>query len=194
MPSASWLNGWLTGDLVSAGEFRKGVGCVADSTLGVAAASIDFTGLPTSYAHLMVVLNGRGDTAAATVGVGMRFNNDSTAGHYNWETLTAVDATVSSAGGGGAATSYDLGLLPAASSPAAGSFGAVMAWILHYGSGLEHPFVGINACAPGSTGISVKLLGGQSVNLGAVINRITFVPSAGNFAAGTRASIYAMGA
>jgi hypothetical protein len=47
---------------VTAAEFRKSMGCVADSTLGIAAASFDFTGLPTTYAHLMVVISGSATT------------------------------------------------------------------------------------------------------------------------------------
>lgn len=194
--SGTWTTDWATNDVVTAAEFRKSLGCVADSTLGGAAASIDFTGLPTTYAHLMVILYGRGDTAAALTNVQCRFNNDSTA-TYHQQALDATGATVTAADAGAAAvTSALIGFIPAATSPA-NAFGQLDMVVAHYANAVnQKTFVAKSYAKSAATGVGagfLRTVGGVWMLAPVAINRITLFPAAGNFAAGTRASVYVMG-
>jgi hypothetical protein len=191
--SGSWAAGWAVNDIVTAAEFKKGVGMVADSTLGAAAASIDFTGLPTTYAHLMVFLHARGDTAATWMLASLRFNNDSGANYYQQRingTAAAVSASESLA-----QTALPVGDIPAGSAPA-GIGGSCVVFIPGYSTGSFSKGVSsVNAAPAGTaTGTLATEVRSGFWNSGANINRITLTASAGNFAIGTRATVYAFGA
>jgi hypothetical protein len=56
--SGTWASGWATGDVVTAAEIAKGVGAIYDTTLGIASASIDVTPIVGTYAHLIFELRG----------------------------------------------------------------------------------------------------------------------------------------
>lgn len=99
--SGSWATGWATGDVVTAAEFAKGVGCIYDTTLGVGAASIDVTGIVGSYAHLLIVAYVRSDTAASATGLLTRFNGDTGANYTGAATSTATSVTSGSSTIGG---------------------------------------------------------------------------------------------
>jgi len=194
MPSASWVNGWLTGDVVTAAEFRKGMGMIADSTLGGSAASIDFTSLPTSYAHLLLLAQLRGDTAANTTALNVRFNNDSGT-NYRYGQISSTGATVSTTEQYGQ-TSINPGSLPA--NTASGSTpSAVMLFVPNYGSTTFHKTcVGLdmaNVADAGPNQFNMYLGAGRWASTSA-ISRITLLPAAGNFVTGSRVTIYALGA
>ncbi len=106
LTSALW-NTYLQGNADS-GFMRM----LADTTLGVAAASIDFTSIPQTFAHLMLALYGRGDTAVVNQFVRIRFNNDSGA-NYDYQEIHAAAAAVT-ASEGLAQTSAVAGVCPGA--------------------------------------------------------------------------------
>jgi hypothetical protein len=196
MPSASWANGWLPGDIMTAAEFKKGVGCIYDTTLGVAAASIDVTGIVATYAHLLLVSYLRGDTATATITVALRFNNDSGA-NYDAQSIANSAATTLAAGENIAATSgnIDRGVTPGGTA-AASEFGAMATLIPAYaGTTGQKSAISMVAGRSGTTtGLISTMLCSTFWRSTAAINRITLLPSAGNFVAGSRLSIYALGA
>lgn len=190
--SGTWASSWATGDVVTAAEFRKGMGCVADSTLGVAAASFDFTGLPTSYAHLVIELYARGDTAANnTLGL-LRFNNDSAA-NYLWQ-RSSVTATTFTGVEGLAQSNITVGLMPAASA-AANFFGVTRIYVPNYANTANYKSCVIaNFIAwATTTGTMASEANGGIWRVANAINRVTVLPTAGSFAAGSRCSIYVMG-
>lgn len=192
MASNSWFNGWLPGDIPTAAEFKKGVGAIADTTLGGSAASIDLTGLPTSYAHLLVAIVGRGDTAASNVNVSLRFNNDSAA-NYSMQHIQGNTTTPTAAESVGQ-TSILCGFMAAASATA-GHPGSLFISLPGY-SGTT--FFKQALC---QVGLSLALTTTNSFvsqRMGvwastAAINRLTLLPVSGNFIAGTRMTVYAMG-
>ena len=165
------------------------MGCVVDSTLSVAAASFDFTGLPTTYAHLRVIAYLRGDTAANAITVNVRLNNDSGA-NYSWETIL-TGATEAQA-----QTSAQIAAgIPGNTAPA-NSFGTVVLDIPFYGGATNHKsFASQDASrqATGAGGVTSYKSGGVGFAAAAAISRVTILPSSGNFVAGSRCSIYAMG-
>lgn len=190
--TGTWATDWATNDVVAASEFRKSLGCVYDSTLGVAAATIDITPIPITYAHLLVVLYGRGDTAAASTTVLMRFNADSAA-NYDYQLMFASAATASASETFGS-TSVPVGTLEAATA-GANLFSMAEIVIPHYANAANNKTARSISCS--KTGTSTGNLQALSAAMfwrsSAAINRLTFLPAAGNFAAGTRCSVYVMG-
>lgn len=195
--SGTWASDWVTGDVVVASEFRKSLGCVSDTTLAIATASFDITGLPTTYAHLRVVCQVRGDTAATAVTVRMRMNNDSTA-VYDSETSAAVGGSALSGSEALAATSASLGDVPAATA-SSGVPGQVVVDISNYGGVVfaSKPWTcqSHRIATKATTGNIVAGFSGGSWNaaVAAAISRLTIFPSSGNFAIGSRCSVYVMG-
>ena len=191
--SGSWSSGWLTGDVVTADEFMKGVGSLYDSTLGVASASVDITGIVADYAHLRLVAYLRGDTAATGIVVNARFNNDSGA-NYDGQSLSGTGSSTT-AGESFGQTSVRVGRCAAASA-GANLFGIIVVDIPHY-AGSANNKIALSHCAD-KTGTATGNLfvehNSAAWRSSATITRITLLPSAGNFAAGSRVTLYGMGA
>lgn len=190
--TGTWLSGWATGDIVTAAEFKKGVGSIFDSTLGGSAANIDITSIPATYGHLLVTIYARGDTAAVNTGVGMRFNGD-TAANYDYQLLNAR-AAAPSAAEAFASTSIVAAQMPA-NTAGANLFGPAQIVIPHYAGSTNNKASVSNYCfksGTATTNIEVGTVGG-AWRSNAAINRITLVPVAGNFVTGTRCTIHMMG-
>lgn len=96
---------------------------IASTRLGAGAASIDFTSIPQTYKHLMLIISGQTTHTSAT-NVLLRFNGDSGA-NYHWVLI---------GGAGGAATSSNSALgtsivpasLPASTSTARAGSGIIV--------------------------------------------------------------------
>ncbi len=164
---------------------------LADSTLGADAASIDFTSISGSYAHLWLLLYARSDTASGETSVAARFNNDSGANYYH-ERINAGVTTVTAAEVLGA-TSFRFGRCPA-NTATANDFGANEMVILNYANSTNRKSVMSRAASFASTassGIQLEL-GAEGWDNTAAISRITMFPGAGNFRAGTRATLYGL--
>lgn len=192
MASNSWANDWLTGDVPSAAEYRKSMGCVFDSTLGVAASTIVASSLPTTYAHMRAMLFLRGDNASTTVGLSVRMNADSGA-NYNYQQILANNATVT-ASAAVAATSASLPPFPAANAPAF-IYTAITLDLLNYGNSIRFKTflaTGWMETADTAAGQFAQTNGGVW-KATAAINSLTFISAAGNFDAGSRVSVYVMG-
>ena len=192
--TGTWFSGWATGDIVTAAEFRKGIGSLYDTTLGAAAAQIDVTGIPATYAHLMLMLYARADaTGPAFVNALMRLNNDTSA-NYDYE-LMQCGGTAINAAEWFAQTGSWVGYIPDASA-AANLFGTAMIQIPHYTNAVNNKAI-ISAAGyktGGATGSMGSVLASTHWRSNAAVNRLTLFLSAGNFVAGTRLTLYAMGA
>jgi hypothetical protein len=193
MPSGTWPLGWATGDIETAAEFKKGIGCISDTTLGGSAANIDITSIVATYAHLLIVTYARGDTAAGSIAMNMRFNND-TAANYDHQRLTGGGATPT------AVESFTQTSMPHYFMPAntagANLFSAHISFIPNYAGSTNNKLslsVASLKTGTGTGGMAVAITGGFWRS-NAAINRITLLPGAGNFVAGTRVTIYGMGA
>lgn len=192
MPSASWLNGWLTGDVVTTAEFSKSSGAFFDSTLGSAGASFDITSVPTWGSHIKIVLVGRGDTAASSVAVTLRFNNDAAA-NYTSERLFA-NATSVTGSESVSATSANAGGLAAASATA-NHAGMVEIVIPNFrGTTFFKNYTGVSGWTQAltTTNVNVDIRSGAWASTSA-ITRVTIIPGAGNFVAGSRCTAYVLG-
>jgi hypothetical protein len=190
----SWASGWTVGDVMPAVEFKRGIGALADTTLGGAAANIDLTSISGSYAHLLIVAYLRTDLAGLTGSLGLQFNGDTTAS-YDYQQLL---------GSGSGATSFEqfaqtsarAGSMPAASA-IANSFGVSMVFIPHYaGSANNKVALSLGASKVGVTTGSMFVGGwGGFWRSSAAISRITLLSQAGgNLVAGSRVTLYGLGA
>jgi hypothetical protein len=169
-----------------------GITRIQDSLLGAAAASIDFVSIPATYLHLRLVLAARSDAATTLVNATMRFNSDSTAVYSSIQVLNSAPTTAS-AQEQASATSLTAATIPAASAPA-GSCGTAVIDIPNYaGTSFLKLINGISGYSTGaSTGTTTtKNHGGIWGSLTA-INRITLLLSSGNYAAGSRATLYGL--
>lgn len=168
------------------------LGKIFDSTLGGTAASFDINPLSTSYAHLLIELYLRGDTAAANANVYMRFNNDS-AGNYEYERFTVNNATVTGAGNT-AQGQIQIGSCPANTAPA-NCFSAIAVHVPHYAGGSNQKSghsQGVWRNATGAGGLVMEHSGFFWLST-AQISRVTILPQTGNFVADSRCTVYGMG-
>lgn len=175
----------------SSGTSTAAVEVVAASTLSVAAASIDFTGIPATYKHLRLVLVGRSDQATSLTTLRIRFNNDSGA-NYFWQSLKGFATNVQAADSTGQ-TSGQVGDFPAASA-SANIPGALTLEIPNYaGTVFEKAAFGVYVGRSSASSSNQYLTEvGFAWGSTAAISRITAFPAAGNFIAGTVATLYGL--
>lgn len=190
----TWATGFQSGPpAVTAAEFAKGVGAIYNTTVGAPAASVDITGIVSNYAHLLIIAYLRGDAALTSLNPLIRFNNDSSA-IYDWQNLDGAGATAS-ASTAAAQTSGRLGYAPG-STATADVFGLVTAVIPHYAGSLDQKVYGSEYFHKHGTA-SGSMFTGKMAGFwrsAAAINRVTLIPSSGNWDIGSRVTVYAMGA
>jgi hypothetical protein len=141
----------------------------------------------------MAIIYARGDIAATTSSVLMQFNGD-TAGNYDWQQLRGAAATAS-ASEAFANTTGVVGVSPGGTA-GANLFGAISLFIPHYaGTTNNKTWVSTSFAKVGTTtGLVLRDDFGGGWRSSAAINRVTFLPTSGNFVTGTRVTLYALGA
>lgn len=162
-----------------------------DTTLAAAAASIDTTAIPGGYSALMLVLVLRGDTAAGSIDNLIRFNGDTGANYDDIATRNnnAATGTVNDQ----AATSGELGQIVAATSTS-NYASTIQAMIPNYaGTAFFKTAVYISGheVTP-ATPTMQSWTGAISWRSTGPITQINVRPSAGNYVAGSRFTIYGM--
>jgi hypothetical protein len=164
---------------------------ISNQTLGGAAATIDFPGIAGTFNHLLLVLAARGDTAATAVVVNLQFNGDSGANYDIQRVTTAAAAAGGNEAFGG--TSARVGSIAAASA-AAGLSGSLYIFIPGYaGAVLHKTFISNSGWKIGvaSGNIAIEEVTGHWRNTAAV-TRVTLLAAAGNFIAGSQATLYGL--
>lgn len=154
--------------------------------------SIAFSDIPQSYRHLMLIGSARSSVAAENDGLLLQFNGD-TGSNYDWQRMSANNATLSGAVGRGT-TSIQVGAIEGASSRAA-SFSPVHIYIYLYSQGAvyekytlsQNTFFGdVSADAD----MFYQSRGGRWRST-AAITSITLLPLTGpNFVAGSGFQLY----
>lgn len=151
------------------------------------------TGILGTYAHLLITTYLRSDTALGSTTFQVRFNGDSGA-NYDTQSLVGNAASATAAESFGQVW-LQAGVIPAATA-GANLFCGGQIFIPNYaGSANNKQVIAIDANKVGTstTNLAAHIFG-SSWRSNAAINRITFLPGAGNFAAGSRITIHAMGA
>jgi len=185
LTSALW-NGLA--DSVNKGVVRP----IAEVTLGAATASISFTAIAADWSHLLVEVDARGDTAAVTTDLYVRLNGD-TGANYDTQQFNA-NAGASNPAESLAQTVIRLGQIPAASAPA-NLFSHRDIVISSYASTTREKVVTMRGSLKygTATGNMQMLAHSGFWRSAAAITSVTLLLAAGNFVAGTRATLYGMG-
>jgi hypothetical protein len=164
---------------------------LGDTTLLAPAATIAFASIPGTFASLLLIGTGRGDTSAANTTLNLRLNGDSAANYAsqyiqgNAATASAVEAA--------SASSIAIGAIAAATATAS-HVGSIAIVIPQYAGTtfFKQAFSFGTLTAALTTGNMYAMVrGGVWANTAAVTS-ITLLPAAGNFIAGTRFTLYGL--
>lgn len=191
--TGTWPASWATGDVVLASEFKKGIGAIFDTTLGAGAAFVDITSIVATYAHLLLVVYARGDTAAANTVLNTRFNND-VAANYDSQSLTGQAASTIAGELFGSTAMFN-GSMPA-NTAGANLFCAHLIFIPNYANTANNKICfALNTLKTGTASTNMNaILQVGFWRSNAAINRITLLPGGGNIVTGSRVTLYGMGA
>lgn len=176
------------GQNLNLGVFRQ----LAETVLSGAASSIDFTSIPATFRHLMLVIDTRLTGAVTGAAVGVRFNGDSGA-NYDMQFLQANNLTVSSGQTLAGTSIANIGSVPGASATA-GLSGLIVATIPNYrGTTFQKTIESRNTLkrSTAAADFFVQAFGGWWRSA-AAINQITLIPGSGNFDVGTVATLYGL--
>lgn len=180
----------ITGDLITAAQLNGLPVRLADTTVsGSSVSSIDFTSIPSVYAHLLLVVYARSDAGGSQLRI--RFNNDSGANYHSQRVN----------GGGSAASASEqisqtfarAGHL-ASSGTAANQMAIAELYVPYYANtARKKAFIGSTfyADVESSGGLVISSLGGTWTNT-AAINRMTLICDVGNFTVDSRATLYGL--
>lgn len=151
-------------------------------------ATIDFANIPQTYRHLAVIVRGRGtDTGGFYTTLHAQINGDIGAS-YDGQRL---DASASNGNGTNVAgaTSFDLGYFESGGAPAGSQSSNDYELLYYTDTTLRKQIKGRYNLAQGNAGIWTGIMDGEWRNT-AAISRLTLFLAAGNFAAGTVATLY----
>lgn len=161
--------------------------------LGGAAATIDFQNIPQTFENLVLEVMGRGDNASGFIRAKLTINNDTGNNYDSQDVFGNVTTAGAAQGVAGAYVDY---LLLAAASATANASGSFIVRIPSYARTTFRKMVHGKTVSPivadGSGVVDVLEVGAQWRST-AAINRLTLTASAGNFIAGTVASLYGEG-
>jgi hypothetical protein len=191
MAAGSWVAGWPVDSWVEASEFKKGVGCVFDSTLAAPAANFDCDDILSTYGTLRILFQGASSQAAASVSLNLYINGDTNANYFVQDSYASAATTTSaeSLGTIGGLCGYVPG------STATPPNSAVEIVIPNY-AGTVFTKAWTSTYMLGVNNTSGTLRVGRTGGYWAssiAISRGQLFPSAGNFIVGSRMSVYVMG-
>jgi len=172
---------WVDSGLGAGGGGSGAVTAIADSLLTAAAASFDFASIPGTYRHLRVLLSGRLDTSGGFGSVGLTLNGD-TGAHYDY----AVSGNTTDAQSGQA--SMLVAIMPDAGAGAGRSGGAAIDLPNYAGTALHKQVLSL-AGLHNVTYNQARQYSGLWLST-AAIARVTIAPASGNFATGSRCTLY----
>jgi hypothetical protein len=174
---------------ISGAQIQVGNGRIDRQLLGAGAASITFTNpLPTipAYDNLEIAYYARGDTAAATTTISIKFNNVATA-TYDWQTVFNNAAATAAAAEFFAQNSIQLGTIPA-NTATAGYFGIGRFIIPNHAGNVGNKSISgqsFYADTDATLHNQVHNVAGKWRTTATPITRIDLIPGAGNFVTGS---------
>jgi len=166
---------------------------IYDSTLGAAAATIDITSIPSDYEYLRLAGYVRGDTAAASTTLALRFNGDAGANYDRQRhTGAAAAATIAEQFG---QTSAIVGDVIPANTATANVFSFFEIIIPHYANSTNNKVAYCQIASKIGVATTNLSVGHVAVfwRSNAAINQITLLPGAGNFQIATRTMLWGIG-
>lgn len=157
---------------------------IQEQVLALAAASVTFAGIPGAYRHLVLLWTANGDDVAAQ-NIYCQFNGD-VGGNYDWQILAGVGGGTAAASNS-ADTRIEVGRIQPSG---INHFSSGMIEFIYYSQTTSEKVVNSTNFISGSTGIGVRLFGGDWTVSGSAITQILLAPDAGNFVANSRFSLY----
>lgn len=162
---------------------------LGESTLGATTASVTFSSIPSSWAHLLVVGYCRTDNAVVAQDCAVRFNSDTGANYDRQYHSGAAAAT--GAGETFGATSAAGWNCPGASA-GANLFGAFDLWVPYYANSANNKTFCSewnykHGTSSGNLGVGVSAGFWRS---NSAITSLTLLPQAGSFVSGCRFSLW----
>jgi hypothetical protein len=162
---------------------------ITDTTLGVAAASFDFTSISGAYSHLELRGYLRASGATQTTAWEVTFNGDTGANYNNQKRNTAAGTTTGNRVLN--QNNISLGQIPAASDSLTDEYGYFIAEIPFYGSPkLKQIFIRQLMGPTGGTPVQGIYETYAEWANAAAITRVTINPASGNFVASCRCQLY----
>jgi hypothetical protein len=170
----------------SGGGTPTGLILISAQALAAPAATIDFSSIPATYTHLLLMWNVRGTAAAALANMSLRLNNDS-AGNY--DSVRQIDGTGVTAAAG---TSLALAQIPA-NTATAGQAGTGRCELPYYVDTTFRKSVNGIGGAVETVGTTTTYHVYNSYGTWrntAAVTRATLILDTGNFATGSLAALY----
>lgn len=167
------------------------VTALADTTVaGTATASIDLTSISGAYRHLQLVISGAGLAALGNVDLQLQVNADTGSNHRSERAIFSGASSLSS-NQTIATNAWAIGYLCGASGPAGGTGSSVVTLPDYASTALRKAFQSYGHLTNSdSAGGTFAVSAGGEVAITAAITRLTLTLSSGNFAAGTRVTLY----
>lgn len=185
------LNGNLGGILATL-DALIGVYKIADTTLLAPAATIDFSAIPQTFAHLLQVSFLRSTFAATALGDLLRLNNDSGANYFSAQLKGDGTTTSSTNSGAGGSSTANLGAVPGATADAA-TFAAILTLIPNYRDPVNlKPFFSLFSTHVTGATWNFGMYAGIWAGAAAAVNRITLLDGGANHAVGSRSTLYGL--
>lgn len=163
---------------------------LAEIVLTGTAANFDFTSISGAYGHLKLIVQARGDTALAQTDIHLTLNND-TGSNYDVELLNGVNTTGSLSNVVAGAQNY-IGNMPAASANA-NHAAALEITIFNYARTTFYKnYISHNGNIATAAADNLIRVGSGQWRSTSAVTRVTLTPGAGNFAAGSVATLYGL--
>lgn len=159
-----------------------------------ASGVLEFSSIPSTYRHLMLIVSGRSDTAATSAGIRLTFETSPTAGAYLQELLQVFGSSTSVTEQlSGVVDFISAGIASGASSPA-NLYGTAVVHISNYASTSQYKTAVSTGFSPIDTttgNLFFRLNGGLWTSTAAV-DRIRLTLAAGNWTTASRATLYGL--
>ena len=150
------------------------------------ASSIDFTSIPSTYTDLCVKLSGRLTSAAVTQTLTVQFNGSTSS--YSSIQVRGNGTAASSVSNASGTDEINLGELTAATGTAS-TFGSVDLYVPNY-AGSSNKSVSADAVSENNGTLAWSMLTAGLLSNTAAITSIKFLPSGGDFAQYSTATLY----
>lgn len=170
---------------------------LAQQVLGSNTATITFSSIPSYFTGLVLEITARSTTAAVSDNIRLRFNGDSTSGHYYDTSFQATNAggasgNVTYVATIGGTTSMTIGDVYAASAGLSTVAGSVLIEVPHYGNASwAKNVVSRSSMMGGANWTTTQRYGGWS-DTSAITSITLLLNSGGNFATNSRFTLIGM--
>jgi len=158
---------------------------IESKTLATAAASIEFTSIPSTFTDLVVLASTRGDASAVFINLYTRINGLTTG--YSERALFGDGSSASSLSG--ANTEFRFVIYADAATATSNTFSNVQIYIPNYAGSTAKSFSSDGVVENNTTPALLNITAGLNTTTSAITS-ISFTPQSGSIVAGSTISLY----